>query len=482
MTSAAKLGVFMIVVLAIVAFFILKIEDLNFGRDKYRELTAYFDNAAGLEDGSTVRIAGVRKGRVMDVTAEPSGRAKVVMEIEDDVPLHTDASARVASMGLLGEKYIEIDPGSPNLPVDNREVVVLRGTEPASFDDVTNQVAAIAADVKAITGSLRTVMAGQKGEQRLEDIVENVHTITGQVRDLIAANRSNVDATMANARALSAHLRTEIPRLAASIDRVANAVGGTVTENREDVRHIVDNLRGLSRDLRTTADNLNDITGRVRSGEGSVGKLFYSDEAHDKLTSALTSVESGVTELKNTLGRATRIGLDVGMKADYYAGLNRDDDGDDVPADGFSGNARGEVMVRLTPNPERNRFYNIQLADDPQGKRRDKITEETVTDPATGRSTTTITRTTRFDRDFLLSAQAGWQLNEFGVRLGIFDNTGGAGVDYNWNDRLRVTGEAFDFGKKRDDNPHVRLFTEYILRKEKPRTPMIFFSTGIDNP
>ncbi|HET7711023.1 MAG TPA: hypothetical protein VFL80_03755, partial [Thermoanaerobaculia bacterium] len=36
--------------------------------------------------------------------------------------------------------------------------------------------------------------------------------------------------------------------------------------------------------------------------------------------------------------------------------------------------------------------------------------------------------------------------------------------------------------KKRDDNPHVRLFTEYILRKEKPRTPTIFFSTGIDNP
>jgi phospholipid/cholesterol/gamma-HCH transport system substrate-binding protein len=139
------------------------------------------------------------------------------------------------------------------------------------------------------------------------------------------------------------------------------------------------------------------------------------------------------------------------------------------------------VQLRIIPNPERNRFYNIELADDPRGSRREKATETTTIDPVTGRATTTITKETKFDRNFLISAQAGWTLQPLSVRIGLIDSTGGVGADYALNDRIRITGEAFDFGKKRDPNPHVRLFGEYVLRKETARTPMIFVSSGIDN-
>ena len=477
MSSAAKVGAFMLVSLGIIAFFILKIEDINVRRHGTRKISAIFSDVAGLDEKSTVRIAGVRKGKVTSVHVRPNGQAKVNMEIDDDVPLHVNATAKVASLGLLGEKYINIEPGSQNLPVfPENQPITLAGSEPASMDDITNQVASIANDVKAITSSLRATLGGPQGQKRLEDIVDNVRTITTQVREIIAANQSNVDATLANARVVSEQLKTEIPKLAASIDHVANTIGGTVSENRADVRQVVENLRGLSKDLRTTADNLNDITGHVRSGEGTVGKLLYSNEAHDKLTSALTSVESGVNELKNTLGRANRIQMDVGIKGDYYAGLKPDSETNTI-----TGNARSEVMLRINPNPEHNRFYNIVLADDPRGHRVDKVFENTVTAP-NGTTTTTVTRETKFDRNFLVSAQAGWMLGDFGVRLGLFDNTGGGGIDYRFNDRIRLTTEAFDFGKKRDDKPHIRGFAEYIVRKETPRTPTIFVTSGFDNP
>jgi len=190
-------------------------------------------------------------------------------------------------------------------------------------------VVAVAPNVDAVLGSLRGVMTGPAGQQRLEDIVENVRTITTQVRDLIAANRTNVDSTVANARVISESLRFEIPRLAASLDRMATQMTGTVGENRQDVRQIVENLRSLSADLKTTSDNLNAVTAQVRSGEGTVGKLLYSDEAHDRLTAALGSVESGVTELRNTLGRVSKMQLDLGLNGDYYAGLPSHSDGGD---------------------------------------------------------------------------------------------------------------------------------------------------------
>ena len=93
-----------------------------------------------------------------------------------------------------------------------------------------------------------------------------------------------------------------------------------------------------------------------------------------------------------------------------------------------------------------------------------------------------VTQTTKFDRDFLLSAQAGWVLDDLAVRVGLFDSTGGVGADYRWNDRIRLTGEAFDFGKKRDNNPHLRVLGEYVFRHEKPHTPMLFVTSGVDNP
>ncbi|MBV9497220.1 MAG: MCE family protein [Acidobacteria bacterium] len=482
MSSAAKIGAFMLVVLAILGYFALRIEDIDLSRGKNtRTIKVTFDNVAGLDEKSPVRVAGVRKGKVTKIQVLPTGKAEVTLEVDDDVPLRSNAAARVANLGLLGEKYVELDPGTEAAPVMAQKEIVLKGSAPPSFDDVTNQVSDIATDVKAITASLRNVMAGQTGQQRLEDIVENVRGITAEVRALIAANRTNVDATMANAREITAALKVEIPRLAADIDRVANQIGGTVGDNREDIRVVVDNLKGLSHDLRTTADNLNSITGQVKSGEGTVGKLLYSDEAHEKLTSALSSVESGVNELKNTLGRANRIGMDLGIKSNYYAGLDKNVTGASNIDQDIVGTSRAAVELRLVPNPDRNRFYNIELADDPKGRRRDKIFETTIVDPLTGASSTQVTKETKFDRDFLISAQAGWNLDNYAVRLGLFDNTGGAGLDYKLNDRIRITGEMFDFSKRRDPNPHVRVFGEYVVRKEKPRTPMLFVTGGVDN-
>ncbi|MFZ2490935.1 MAG: MlaD family protein [Thermoanaerobaculia bacterium] len=480
MSSAAKVGAVMLIALAVLGYFVLKIEDIDLGsRGGKREVKVLFENVAGLEPKSAVRIAGVRKGTVRDIRVLPDGQAEVTLEVDNDVPLRANASAKVANMGLLGEKYVELDPGTSDAPVmADQAVVRLSGTQPASIDQVTDQVSAIADDVKAITASLRQVMGGQSGEQRMMDIVENVRLITSDVRSLIVANRENVDATLGNAREITAQLRVEIPRLAASIETVANQIGGTVGENRGEVRELVTNLRGLSADLRTTADNLNAITGQVKSGEGTVGKLIYDDEAHERLTGALESVESGVTSLKNTLGRVDKIGMDLSVKADYFAGLGaREIEG----VTSIGGNSRTVVGLKIRPNVEKNRFFNVEMSDDPRGQRQDKIVVETQTNPATGESTTNVTTTAKFERNFLLSAQAGWKLNDVSVRIGLFDSSGGIGADVDMSEKLRFTGELFDFGKRRDDKPHARVFAEYRFRQERENTPQLFLSSGVDN-
>ena len=112
MSSAAKVGVFMLIVLAILGYFILKIEDVQIGHGTgARKVTAIFDSVAGLDNKSAVRVAGVRVGKVSNIKLRPDGKAEVTLDIDPDVVLHPGASAHVANLGLLGEKYIELDPG-----------------------------------------------------------------------------------------------------------------------------------------------------------------------------------------------------------------------------------------------------------------------------------------------------------------------------------------------------------------------------------
>src|SRR2546428_4933044 len=245
MSSAAKVGIFMLVILAVLGYFILKIERVSIGAGPTKKVTAVFDSVAGLDNKSKVRVAGVPVGDVTKIELQPDGKARVEMQIDRDVKLRKGAFARVVNLGLLGEKYVEIVPGAPNEP-PIPEQQVLRGTQPASIDEVTNQISAIATDVKAITESLRSVMTGPEGQQKLQEIVENFRQITTQVRELVAANRTNVDATLANTREITAQLRTEIPKLAESIEKVANSLSGAVGENRQEIRAVVDNLRKLS--------------------------------------------------------------------------------------------------------------------------------------------------------------------------------------------------------------------------------------------
>src|SRR5688500_12361372 len=115
MSSAAKVGIFMLVILAILGYFILKIEDVDIRGKATREITVKFDDVAGLNRQAEVRVAGVPVGKVTEIKMDPKdGKALVTMKVAEEVPLHANAAARVANLGLLGEKYVELNPGTPD--------------------------------------------------------------------------------------------------------------------------------------------------------------------------------------------------------------------------------------------------------------------------------------------------------------------------------------------------------------------------------
>ena len=110
--SAVELGVGVFVVLGILALGYLsvklgKVELLGGGG---YVITADFSSVGGLKAGSTVEIAGVAVGRVEAITLADY-QARVIMRINNGVKLQEDSIASIKTKGLIGEKYITINPG-----------------------------------------------------------------------------------------------------------------------------------------------------------------------------------------------------------------------------------------------------------------------------------------------------------------------------------------------------------------------------------
>src|ERR1044072_329813 len=384
MENPVKVGIFMTLALGVLAYLVLRAEQVRLFEPRGRRVTAQFERVAGLDDPSAVRIAGVRVGRVAGI--ELRGRQALVgIVVERDVVLTRGTYAEIKNLGLLGDKYVELVPGpGGELLADG---AVIAGQASLGIDEVLSWVSGLG-------GSLQEVAAQLSGKAPpdgpLGRLVVNLEATSAQIRDLVAANRDQLGTTISNCEQLWATLARELPKLAARLDAVMVDVQAVLAENRGALHNGLENVESLTANLQTSVDNLNQITGKLARGEGTMGKLLNSEEAHDQLVSALGSVKSGVEGLTQSLGKVNKLQLDLAMQG-YYLQESEDSHGE----------------VRIDVDPQGGRLYRVAVVDDPNGRRRTKT--QTVTTPLPNGSVETETIRTETQEDSTtLSAVLGF--------------------------------------------------------------------------
>ena len=446
MNSTAKIGLFALAVLLAMAVLVLKIEDLPLpGRVRAATAEVSFEDVAGLDDKSAVRIAGVRVGRVDGIRLLPNGTAVARLLFEAEVELRDGAFGQVKNMGLLGDKYVDLYPGEPGkarLPDGAR----LPGNVPVEFDQLTKLAQDIGKDVKELTAALSGSLGGEAGEAKIDRIVDNVGALAEELRHLVEANRRNVDVTMENLREFSSSIRETLAR----IDRILD-------ENRPGVKGSVENVEELTEKLKISADNLNSITTKLNEGQGTMGKLLNDETAHKNLNEALGSVKTGFDSLNTTFTRVNRIGLDLGFYGEYA-----------TRTEGW----RGAFRVDVTPRE--GKFYRVELIGLPNGRRYDDTYTYTTT-VGDLPPTTVTTTVTRYEDKFGLSAQLGYRFKDTTLRAGLIESRGGVGIDhFLLRDALQLTGEAWDFGRP-EGNMQIKLFSQWNSRGA------VFLRAGVDD-
>ena len=434
MKPETKVGLFFTGAILLLAVLVFRSEKLEIGGKKNQtERFTYFDSVAGLNVQSAVRIAGVKVGDVRTITLE-NGKARVVVGLDPSVPVYSDAFVSLGSIGILGEKFIDLDAGhSAKGPFP--EDKPLPSKAGVSLDNLMETLADIGKNVKGVTQALNDSIGGEQGRQKLDEIVDNIRVLTAEFRSMAQENHGAINKTMGNVEAITADLRDKLPKLAQQFETVGKNLNAILEENRPELKGVMGDVRKLAQSFQGTADNLKTLTDRINKGEGTIGKLLNDETTIKKINEAVDNVNG-------LLGGFNKMDFRLDMNAAQW----------DKRKD-----SRVGLGLEIAPRPDY--WYALGFASTPDGKINESSRTVTQLDPVTGLPVTVLERNryVTTDQAFTVSAQFAKRLGPAVFSAGIVEGKGGGGVELRTldNDRLRFGLLAYDF-TKRDDKPNPR--------------------------
>jgi len=105
-------GIFVLIGIIALGYLSFRLGKIDMFRTGYYTVYAEFDKVGGIKKGSVVEIAGVPVGSVERVSINDRYHAVVEMKIMNSIKLPDDSIASIRTKGLIGEKYVQIMPGS----------------------------------------------------------------------------------------------------------------------------------------------------------------------------------------------------------------------------------------------------------------------------------------------------------------------------------------------------------------------------------
>ena len=118
-------GLFVLAGIAAILYLAVQIGSSRFLGSDARIIEARFSNVGGLNEGSNVMIAGVKVGVVGNIRLDAENLvAMVELNLDTDVVIYDDAIASIKTNGLIGDKFVALDPGGGGFELEEGEPIV----------------------------------------------------------------------------------------------------------------------------------------------------------------------------------------------------------------------------------------------------------------------------------------------------------------------------------------------------------------------
>ena len=225
---------------------------------------AVFDSTANLIPGQDVKIAGARVGQVEDIALTKDRKARVEMEVEQGfAPFRADAECTIRPQSLIGEKFVQCDPGTPGAdPLADGEggapTVPLEQTHsPVDLDLVFAALRKpYSQRLSIILNELGTGLAGRPED--LNDTIRRANPALQEANDVLRIldrDRAALGRLVEQSDRVIAELAERRGHVTGFIER-SDRVARTVAGRRDELGQVIERLPPLLDELEPTADRL----------------------------------------------------------------------------------------------------------------------------------------------------------------------------------------------------------------------------------
>jgi phospholipid/cholesterol/gamma-HCH transport system substrate-binding protein len=408
-------------------------------------------DASGLPTGSKVVVAGLKKGTVTKLEVD-GHYAKIHFRLSNDIPVWSSAVVFKKASSLLGENYLEIDPGEEMRQAPDGTAVRFHRLGPPCPDynssDPKQRDACreIQNRVEAVTPE-QLIQRIEASTQNVDKVLESVRDLSEDVRRIVngpmasVANRidglvqkeagtvqsiiERADRTLAAVESLTNDVKNITNNADPKIDKMLDDLQAASAEAKllvqtakQELQQTGDAVRGKLDKIDGVIDSTQSIAKKIDEDKGTLGRLVNDPAIAD-------NVESITEDAKGFLGTLFGLKTYVGLRSEFNFGSRL---------------ARHYVSVELHTRPDK--FYLIELEKGPRGDYPDvTLTFDPTIDANNWIKRTVIHDEIRFT--FQFAKRFGWLT----LRYGIKESTGGVGadVDAKWfNRNLRLSADVFD--------------------------------------
>jgi phospholipid/cholesterol/gamma-HCH transport system substrate-binding protein len=256
------------------------------------ELKAQIADVKGLRKGGAVWISGIEVGAVKEILLDPTHGTLLTMSVNKSAIgfVKKDSQASVLTIGLLGDKYVELSPGSPGAgPVQPGDII--GGTSQVDIEEMMKSGAA-------------SVQKVNEFMEKITDLVTKIDKGEGTASKLLR-DPSVYDNLNETAKALSA--------MAKEITSGKGTLGRLITDPTlyDQAQSAASSVQDLSRKLSegsdkllATASSVEEFTKRLNSGSGTLHRLIEDPALYDNLKEASEQLSSILGRINNGEGLA----------------------------------------------------------------------------------------------------------------------------------------------------------------------------------
>ena len=324
--SQLRVGIFVLIAIAVLIFLVLNASgDINPFSQKLH-LKAHFADANGLREGSEVRLAGVKVGKVerivlLEPSADPNApRVEAHMVIDANIDgrpanerIRTDSQAQQGSPSLLGnEMLINITPGSAMgqpiqegalLPSSSSNTVndfATSGTELAQrLSKLSDEIGLIVKEVREGKGTIGRLFYDEAIYNNLNATIRETEDVMRQVRSGSgsAGRFINDPALYNNANEIAIQLRG----IAEDIRAGRGTAGKLITEDE-----LYNRINRTADRLDKSVDQINLMIAEINAGRGTLGKLIRDEQIYNDARAAIARFNTTAERIDNLVAAAQR--------------------------------------------------------------------------------------------------------------------------------------------------------------------------------